>query len=81
MTAQLHFAEQPFTLHLFLERAQSLIDVIIAYDNLYDGNHPFLKSRITLKVVSGLIVKVCEVLSLTIGFVKINMPSYINNPQ
>src|SRR5690606_16035688 len=39
--AQFHLAEQTFTLHLFLERAQSLIDVIIAYDDLYDGNHPF----------------------------------------
>lgn len=41
VTAQFHLAEQTFTLHLFLERAQCLIDVIIAYDDLYDGNHPF----------------------------------------
>jgi len=49
VTAQFHLAEETFALHLFLERAQSLIDVIIAYDDLYDGNHPFpIKSRTTV---------------------------------
>ena len=41
MAADLHFAEQTFTLHLFLQCAESLIDVVIAYDDLYDGNHLF----------------------------------------
>jgi len=35
--ARLHFAEQTFTLHLFLKSAKSLIDIIIADDDLYDG--------------------------------------------
>lgn len=49
MTADFHFAEQTFTLHLFLKSAQSLINVIVAYDDLYDGNHPFPnKSRTTV---------------------------------
>lgn len=42
MTAELHLAEQSLTLHFLFQRAQSLIDVIVAYDDLYDGNHPFL---------------------------------------
>lgn len=33
MPTELHFAENPFALHLFLERPQGLIDVIVA--NMY----------------------------------------------
>ncbi|MDF3025615.1 MAG: hypothetical protein K0R10_2976 [Alphaproteobacteria bacterium] len=49
MAAQFHFAEQSFTLHLFLQCAQCLVDVVIAYDDLYDGNHPF--PNLFIKVV------------------------------
>lgn len=42
MTTDFHLAEKTFTLHLLLQSAQCLVYVIIAYDNLYDGNHPFL---------------------------------------
>jgi len=31
-TAQLHFPEHAFALHLLLERLQRLIDVVVAYD-------------------------------------------------
>ena len=34
MAAQLHFTEDAFTLHLFLESLESLIDVVIANENL-----------------------------------------------
>lgn len=34
MIATLHFAEETFTLHLFLERLQRLIDVVIADHDL-----------------------------------------------
>ena len=33
--ATLHFAESTFPLHLLFERLQRLIDVVIAYENLY----------------------------------------------
>lgn len=39
VAAQLHFAEETFTLHFLLESTQGLVDVVIAYDDLYDGNH------------------------------------------
>ena len=35
MPTKLHFPEDAFTLQLFLERTKSLIDVIIAYDDLH----------------------------------------------
>jgi hypothetical protein len=38
MVTALHFAESAFPLHLLLERLQRLIDVVIANENLYQGN-------------------------------------------
>ncbi len=35
MLTRLHFAEQAFALHLFLERTQGLLDIVIADDDLY----------------------------------------------
>jgi hypothetical protein len=35
-----HFAEEAFTLHLFLQCAQGLLDIVIADDDLYDGSSP-----------------------------------------
>jgi hypothetical protein len=43
MTAKLHLAENALALHLFLERLESLIDVIIANENLHPS---FLLIRI-----------------------------------
>ena len=37
--AELHFAEQPFTLHLFLQRLEGLIDIVVANDDLDDGSY------------------------------------------
>jgi len=36
MAPQLHFAEDALSLHLFLESFQSLIDIIVADDDLHD---------------------------------------------
>lgn len=36
MVPGLHFPEQAFALHLLLQRAQGLLDIIVAYDDLYD---------------------------------------------
>lgn len=36
-TAQLHFPEYAFALHLLLERFQRLIDIVVAYDYVNDG--------------------------------------------
>ena len=36
----LHFAEEAFALHLFLQRAQGLLDIVIADDDLYYGTSP-----------------------------------------
>ena len=38
-TAQFHFPEHAFALHLLLERFQRLIDIIVAYDYVYDGRY------------------------------------------
>jgi len=35
-----HFPEQAFALHLLLQRAQSLLNVVIADDDLYYGTSP-----------------------------------------
>ena len=35
--AALHFTEGAFALHLFLQRAQRLLDIIVADKNLYQG--------------------------------------------
>lgn len=40
MTAHLHFTEETFTLHFFLQRAKCLIDVIITNYNFNQGNIP-----------------------------------------
>ena len=37
-TAVLHLAEHTFTLQLFLQRAQSLVDVVVANLNVNDGS-------------------------------------------
>ena len=35
ITAKLHLAENPFTLHLLLERLQGLIDIVVTNENLH----------------------------------------------
>lgn len=40
MLTGLHFPEQAFALHLFLQRAQGLLNVVIADDDLYYGTSP-----------------------------------------
>ncbi|BCK76158.1 hypothetical protein EMQ_1764 [Acetobacter aceti NBRC 14818] len=35
MAAELHFTEKPFTLHLLLECLKSLIDIVVANENLH----------------------------------------------
>ncbi len=39
VTAHFHFAEQTLALHFLFQSAQCLIDVVIAYDDLYYSNH------------------------------------------
>jgi hypothetical protein len=41
MAAQLHFPENAFALHLFLERAQGLVDIVVANDDLHGIRAPF----------------------------------------
>ncbi|BDV33629.1 hypothetical protein SS37A_11580 [Methylocystis iwaonis] len=36
MAAQLHLAEDAFALHLLLQRLQSLIDIVVANENLHE---------------------------------------------
>ena len=38
MTAELHLAENPFALHLLLQRLEGLVDVVIADENLNQGS-------------------------------------------
>eukprot|EP00439_Symbiodinium_sp_Y106_P087556 s1_g92.t1 len=38
---QLHFAENPFTLHLLFQRLESLIDVVVANEYLHELSLPF----------------------------------------
>ena len=40
IAAKFHFAEYAFALHFFLQSAKGLIDIIVAYDYLYDGSSP-----------------------------------------
>ena len=40
--AQLHFAENPFTLHFFLQRFESLIDIVVADNDLNDDPSSWL---------------------------------------
>jgi hypothetical protein len=35
MPAQLHFAENALALHLLLERPESLVDIVVANENLH----------------------------------------------
>lgn len=37
MVATLHFTEETFTLHLLLQRAKGLLDIVVADDDLNDG--------------------------------------------
>ncbi len=37
VTAQLHFAEDAFALHFFLQRAKSLINIVVTDENLHRG--------------------------------------------
>jgi len=39
----LHFPEQAFALHFLLQRAQGLLDIVIADDDLYDCSSPFVR--------------------------------------
>jgi hypothetical protein len=48
MVAALHFAEEPFALHLLLERLQRLIDVVIA-----DHDLNYLKLSICVPAGTG----------------------------
>ncbi len=40
MLAHFHFTENALTLHLFLQRAQCLIDIIITNRNFYQRSYP-----------------------------------------
>lgn len=40
MLTGFHFPEQTFALHLLLQRAQSLFNIVIADDDLYYGTSP-----------------------------------------
>ncbi len=61
MTAHFHFTEQPLALHLLLQRAQSLIDVIVADYYFYQA--AYLPSRIMLKVKETSIIGYLQCLS------------------
>ena len=41
MRARFHLAEKAFALHLFLQRAQGLFDIVVADDDLDDGSLSF----------------------------------------
>ncbi len=38
-TTKLHLAKYAFALHLLLQSLEGLIDIVVAYDDLDDGNH------------------------------------------
>ncbi len=38
-TTKLHLAKHAFALHLLLQSLEGLIDIVVAYDDLDDGNH------------------------------------------
>lgn len=40
---EFHFAKDAFSLHLLFQGFQRLIDIIIAYDDLYQGSSPSSK--------------------------------------
>jgi hypothetical protein len=37
MAAQFHFTENAFALHLLLERLKSLVDIVVANENLHEA--------------------------------------------
>ncbi|MGA9486162.1 MAG: hypothetical protein WBV25_03665 [Methylocella sp.] len=37
MATELHLAENTFPLHLFLERLQRLVDIVVSNENLHAG--------------------------------------------
>jgi hypothetical protein len=41
MAAQFHFPKNAFALHLLFERAQGLVDIVVANDDLHGGRAPF----------------------------------------
>src|SRR6476661_1849965 len=43
--AELHLAEDAFALHLFLQRSQRLIHIVIANDDLHARHSPFQRLR------------------------------------
>ena len=58
-TAQLHFPEHAFALHLLLERFQRLIDVVIAYDYVNDDTASY-GCRLTLSKMIRLRSGLCR---------------------
>ncbi|CTQ72354.1 hypothetical protein LAX5112_03151 [Roseibium alexandrii] len=56
VTAKLHFTEDAFALHLFLERLKRLIDIIVANQNL----HAFFPVFNTLRSIPQLIKTMIE---------------------
>lgn len=46
VAAHFHFAEEPFALHLFLQRTKCLVDIIITDNNFYQKDIPPSKNRI-----------------------------------
>ncbi len=45
VAAQLHFAENAFALHLFLERLQRLVDIVVTNENLHLVAYSFCLGR------------------------------------
>lgn len=43
MVTTFHFTEQAFTLHFLFQRFQSLVDIIVAHNDLYDGSLSIFK--------------------------------------
>ncbi len=49
MAAQLHFPENALALHLFLERFQRLIDIVITDENLHLAAYSFMGDARTIR--------------------------------
>lgn len=49
----LHFPEQAFALHFLLKRAQGLLDIVIADDDLYDCSSPFVRGVAPMQLQCG----------------------------
>lgn len=45
MIAALHLAESAFPLHLLFQRAERLLHIIIAHNDLYDGSLSIIWTR------------------------------------